>query len=72
MTFKNPNDRTLLLKNQNDETSAPINRGGVPAERRKLLDIEECGFLPKAATLHLRRSSYMNTRPQRIGLPFAI
>jgi len=30
------------------------NRGGVSAERRKTLEIEECGFLPKAATLLLQ------------------
>ena len=40
------------------ETSAkpPIRRSGVSAERRKPLEIEECGFLPKAATLLLQRS----------------
>jgi hypothetical protein len=33
-----------------------IRRSGVSAERRKLLEIEECGFLPKAATPVLQRS----------------
>ena len=32
-----------------------IRRSGVSAERRKPLEIEECGFLPKAATLRLQR-----------------
>jgi hypothetical protein len=30
------------------------NRSGVSAERRKNLEIENCGFLPKAATLLFR------------------
>jgi hypothetical protein len=29
---------------------ASIERSGVPVERRKLREIVECGFLPKAAT----------------------
>ncbi len=31
-------------------------RSGVSVEGRKPLEIEECGFLPKAATLFLQRS----------------
>jgi hypothetical protein len=39
------------------ETSAKpaIRRSGVSAERRKLLEIDRFGFLPKAATLRLQR-----------------
>jgi hypothetical protein len=44
------------------ETSAKpaIRRSGVSAERRKPLEIEECGFLPKAATLLFTGLSYQN------------
>jgi hypothetical protein len=42
------------------ETSAKpaIRRSGVSAERRKPLEFEGFGFLPKAATLLLQRSHY--------------
>jgi hypothetical protein len=41
-----------------------IHRSGVSAERRKLLEIEKCGFLPKAATLLLQRfRSFKPARP---------
>jgi len=33
-----------------------VKRSGVSAERRKILGIKECGFLPKAATPLLQRS----------------
>jgi hypothetical protein len=33
-----------------------IRRSGVSAERRKPYEIEKCGFLPKAATILLRRN----------------
>jgi hypothetical protein len=63
---RNRANRPVPAKNQTYETSAkpPINRSGVPAERRKPLEIEECGFLPKAATLLLQRYPDMNTRPR--------
>jgi hypothetical protein len=40
----------------------PVDRSGVSAERRKLQDIGEGGFLPKAATLVLRQSSIVNRK----------
>jgi hypothetical protein len=40
----------------------PLDRSGVSAERRKLQDIGEGGFLPKAATLVLRQSYIVNRK----------
>jgi hypothetical protein len=58
-------NQAAIAKNQGKrcfETSAKpsINRSGVSAERRKILEIEECGFLPKAATSLLQRSQNNN------------
>jgi radical SAM superfamily enzyme YgiQ (UPF0313 family) len=55
------------------ETTPLIWRSGVSAERRKLQEIEECGFLPKAATpapdspfhAFLRFSDWLHTRTHR-------
>jgi hypothetical protein len=35
------------------QSAVALARFGVPRKRSKPLEIEECGFLPKAATLHL-------------------
>ncbi len=44
-----------------DLCKTPDSRSGVSAERRKHQEIEECGFLPKAATLVFQRSRFMNS-----------
>jgi hypothetical protein len=55
-----------------------IRRGGVPAERRKPLAIEGPGFLPKAATLLLRKSRKLRVKArcsstlQHFSLPVSI
>jgi AraC-like DNA-binding protein len=43
-----------------------IRRSGVSAERRKPWEIEDCGFLPKAATPVLQRSPIMNSKLNHI------
>ena len=40
---------------------------GVSAERRKSIEIEESGFLPKAATLLLKKSQFSFPTPQRLA-----
>ena len=46
----------------------PINgRSGVSAERRKSFEIEEYGFLPKAATLPLKKSQFSFPSPEKIA-----
>src|ERR1035437_1584737 len=46
----------LTIKMGDTSEKLPIDRSGVSAERRKLQKIDECGFLPKAATPVLQRS----------------
>jgi hypothetical protein len=45
------------------QTSAkpPVRRSGVSAERRKPFEIQGCGFLPKAATLLLKRFQFVQS-----------
>jgi len=45
----------VALYLQPNRAFGAIRRSGVSAERRKPLEIEECGFLPNAATLLLQR-----------------
>jgi len=56
-----PGKYQLLLPFVCFETSEelPVDRSGVSAERRKPQEIEESGFLPKAATPVLQRSRFV-------------
>jgi hypothetical protein len=61
------NEHKNMTTSQSDlsqlETSAKPSskRSGVSAERRKTLEIKECGFLPKTATPLFQRPHLGNT-----------
>jgi hypothetical protein len=49
-----------------------IHRSGVPAERRKTLEIEECGFLPNAATLFLQKAQIKQSQRLFTSSPLSV